>query len=711
MPLSDYINNFLGAFTNNQANYDAQNVDYTPNSSYLGFGNNNLNSSGYDVGGFSNANPLDPAQTGGTALGILMKQGLTIDQAQAIISAQSSFSGQVPQFNANGLNQNTAPITPSADSSTYLPSLNGVTYNAPNTGTWANIVNGGAQILNSPQGIINTVAGTNLAAPGLGWAANGIVGLLGGGTSSVTQPGVQGGLTDFSGSNVFNNIGGSLVGGGWGTDGSGLSGMGDGSLLNASAGINAPSIYNGSGIVPGSANDPNSAYYVPGNGASNNVAATSPTLPTTPGVTTLPPYNVNSSPITTSPTLGGGATPGLGGNPGVSTLPPYTVTAPPVAPTNPTTPPAITTPTIPTTPIPDPTAITPPAVTTPGGTPAATSPTVPTTPTTDVGGGGNGGVSTASSTGDRNALTEGTAQNLAESSLAPQQYNQYAAYAPAYASADAASTGAYLFGQGGPTTLAGQAAALTAGQQDPLLNMQNQVALQQLGLGGQLSASDLRNVQQSSRAGFAARGLDATNASVVDESMQTDAANRARLLQSLGIAQNVVGQNQSQENINNAFTTNLLGQAQNATQASNATTRAQFDPFSNYGMDLANTNYNAGQARQISANNNALALTIAGQNSSAAQSAATTSALGNIFSGWLGRCWVAREVFGATNPEWIMYRAWLDTKAPRWFVKLYVTYGPGFAVFLRKHPSLKTPIRWWMRSRIATLNLKVAHAL
>lgn len=86
-----------------------------------------------------------------------------------------------------------------------------------------------------------------------------------------------------------------------------------------------------------------------------------------------------------------------------------------------------------------------------------------------------------------------------------------------------------------------------------LQQQQNSLASNLLSLGGQLSPSDLRNVQQSSRAGFASRGLDATNASVVDETMQTDAAQRARLIQNLGIAQSVQNQGLSEQNQQNQF--------------------------------------------------------------------------------------------------------------------------------------------------------------
>lgn len=86
-----------------------------------------------------------------------------------------------------------------------------------------------------------------------------------------------------------------------------------------------------------------------------------------------------------------------------------------------------------------------------------------------------------------------------------------------------------------------------------LQTQQNQLAQGLLAQGGKLSESDLRNIQQNSRAGFAARGLDATNASVVDETFQTDQAQRARLLQNLGIAQGVQNQGLQEQNLQNQF--------------------------------------------------------------------------------------------------------------------------------------------------------------
>lgn len=120
---------------------------------------------------------------------------------------------------------------------------------------------------------------------------------------------------------------------------------------------------------------------------------------------------------------------------------------------------------------------------------------------------------------------------------------------PTNASADLAAQNAAT-GFGSPLLGSLNERAMGSGM-SPLLKQQNEIAAQQLALGGNLSPSELRDVQQSSRAGFAARGLGATNASVTDEVLQTDAAKRQRLLQSLGIAGAVEAQNQGAAGLQN----------------------------------------------------------------------------------------------------------------------------------------------------------------
>jgi len=71
------------------------------------------------------------------------------------------------------------------------------------------------------------------------------------------------------------------------------------------------------------------------------------------------------------------------------------------------------------------------------------------------------------------------------------------------------------------------------------------------------------------------------------------------------------------------------------------------------------------------------------------------SALPFMFS-----CWVAREVYGIDNPDWLRFRHWMLNIGPKWFRKLYLKHGEKFAGWLKRHPRFKGPIRRWMDSRI-----------
>jgi hypothetical protein len=70
--------------------------------------------------------------------------------------------------------------------------------------------------------------------------------------------------------------------------------------------------------------------------------------------------------------------------------------------------------------------------------------------------------------------------------------------------------------------------------------------------------------------------------------------------------------------------------------------------------------------------------------------------------GALAGCWVAREVYGNDNPDWLAFREWKDERGPSWFRRLYNTYGERFAAFIHNKPSLKRIIRKWMDSKINT---------
>lgn len=77
---------------------------------------------------------------------------------------------------------------------------------------------------------------------------------------------------------------------------------------------------------------------------------------------------------------------------------------------------------------------------------------------------------------------------------------------------------------------------------------------------------------------------------------------------------------------------------------------------------------------------------------------ATTSTIGSVAQ--IARssisCWVARAVYGADDPRWLLFRAWLVTKAPLWLQSLYCSHGERFAAWLENKPRAKRSVRFFM---------------
>jgi hypothetical protein len=67
----------------------------------------------------------------------------------------------------------------------------------------------------------------------------------------------------------------------------------------------------------------------------------------------------------------------------------------------------------------------------------------------------------------------------------------------------------------------------------------------------------------------------------------------------------------------------------------------------------------------------------------------------------MGMCWVAREVYGESNPKWMLFRYWLRTDAPRWLHALYAARGESFAAWIHNKPAIKAVLRVMMDHVIA----------
>lgn len=66
-------------------------------------------------------------------------------------------------------------------------------------------------------------------------------------------------------------------------------------------------------------------------------------------------------------------------------------------------------------------------------------------------------------------------------------------------------------------------------------------------------------------------------------------------------------------------------------------------------------------------------------------------------------CWVARAAYGRSSPKWVMFRQWLDTKAPQSFRAAYLTMGKPFASWLRHSATAKWMVRMGMDQAIRDL--------
>ncbi len=62
----------------------------------------------------------------------------------------------------------------------------------------------------------------------------------------------------------------------------------------------------------------------------------------------------------------------------------------------------------------------------------------------------------------------------------------------------------------------------------------------------------------------------------------------------------------------------------------------------------------------------------------------------------VGFCWVAREVYGAENPQWLLFRAWLLTEAPDWLREAYMAHGEEFAAWIHDKPLVKAAVKMLM---------------
>lgn len=284
--------------------------------------------------------------------------------------------------------------------------------------------------------------------------------------------------------------------------------------------------------------------------------------------------------------------PGTGDNPGNTNIVPTISTTAPVGPVSRGMP------------EPNPPSITLPPITNPGTPTTPTTPTTPAIPPVIVAPVNlpKTTMPTGTPPDPRNYYSEGLQGTNAYNMLGQGMFNNYATYAPQYGQNDLNTLGS-LFGLQGNQTIQGINSAAQRGLQGSTTGDLQNMAQQQLALGSSLSPQQLRAAQQASRAADSARGLAMGPNSVQNEILMQDQYGQQLLRQRQGFALAANPQIMA----NSAY---LMDTGANYASGRNSNNfiQNQANPFNAYANDLYGSNFNAGNAQYISAQNNAAAL-------------------------------------------------------------------------------------------------------
>jgi hypothetical protein len=239
--------------------------------------------------------------------------------------------------------------------------------------------------------------------------------------------------------------------------------------------------------------------------------------------------------------------------------------------------------------------------------------------------------------------------------------------------------------------LGGQASAAALGSLDPttrgIFNTFGQQALTDLQAGTGLTAQETTQAQQAARAAGAARGVSFSRQGSDLEILNTYGMGQRRLAQRQDVAQKAyqMGVGQQAVGLQGFLTPSFASSQQySLTGLSGGATGMYADvgasPFlSPESQYMANIRANRIQ------------METAIQSANAARSGAIWGGVAQGLGSAIGgkTCWVAREVYGNENPEWMVFRHWLFTEAPEWFRDLYIQDGERFAEFISDKPVLK----------------------
>ena len=151
---------------------------------------------------------------------------------------------------------------------------------------------------------------------------------------------------------------------------------------------------------------------------------------------------------------------------------------------------------------------------------------------------------------------------------------------------------------------------------------------------------------------------------------------------------------QGQQNMQNTDVQNLLnigGAQQGMNQQSLDLAYNDFMSQFQYPMDMIN--FGAGLASGVPTGTTTIGKTPrdVGGKMSGAGSLMTGAAK---MAPMMGKCWVAREVY--QDDRWLLFRQWLETKAPTWLHDTYCKYGERIADFIKDKPTIKRVIKFFM---------------
>ncbi len=265
-----------------------------------------------------------------------------------------------------------------------------------------------------------------------------------------------------------------------------------------------------------------------------------------------------------------------------------------------------------------------------------------------------------------------------------------------------------------------------------LLGMMGGQAREDLAAGDSLTDRERRRAIQESRQAMEARGRQMDPLAAVNELEALERARSARRQERRGFAGQVMQAEEARRGTGRQYAANLLqmeaarrGEARGYGQQVLGTSRAMSaDPFmailgrpSGQGQQIAqqglgSAQYGLSAGPGVVFNPEAGLSYMLGQqtnqmNLAGAQAGAKGSMMGGLMGG-LGQlggaaimaCWVAREVYGESNPKWKQFRHWMLNKSPDWFREWYLINGESVAEHIKDKPELKAQIKIFMDSKL-----------